>query len=147
MRSEYNHSTTSETQNLSVNASKKQKSMMGECVELQPSQSFAESELPSNKDADTKGNSKPVRTSKRQLLFYTANYDGLLDLITSWCGTFINTSTFIKRLDTGDGDYLFDAQDDPKVRYWTSSVFNFVEHSLAECSKFADLFQKFSFQV
>jgi dynein heavy chain len=78
-------------------------------------------------------------------LFYTANHDGLLDLITSWFGTFINTSTFIKRLDTGDGDYLFDVQDDPKVRYWTSSVFNFVEDSLSECAKFAELFQKFSF--
>ena len=34
---------------------------------LQPSQSFVESEHSSNEDADTKGNSKPERTSKRQM--------------------------------------------------------------------------------
>jgi hypothetical protein len=43
-----------------------QKSKSDACAELQPSQSVVEPKVPSNQDADTKGNSKPVRTSKRQ---------------------------------------------------------------------------------
>jgi hypothetical protein len=45
-------------------------------AELQPSLPCADSEMHSNQDADTSGNSKPVRTSKRQLQHPKSSAEG-----------------------------------------------------------------------
>jgi dynein heavy chain, axonemal len=69
------------------------------------------------------------------LYFNPPPHEGLGDVITGWLSGFVSMATIIKRLDTGDGDYLVDVQDDIELKRLVSQI-KYVE--LIETMKFYD---------
>jgi dynein heavy chain len=61
---------------------------------------------------------------------------GTRDLSVSWMSHMVNVSTLIKRLDSGDGDYLNDVQDDIELKTLIHSISKNILHNESLCEKY-----------
>ena len=61
---------------------------------------------------------------------------GTRDLSVSWMSHMVNVSTLIKRLDSGDGDYLNDVQDDIELKTLIHSISKNILENEALCEKY-----------
>jgi len=78
-------------------------------------------------------------------LEFNAKGDGVRDLVSGWINSIVNIGTLIKRLDTGDGDYLNDIQDDLDVKWITSAINRLVNEMEANCMNFRESFMSYSY--
>mmetsp|Transcript_13737 Transcript_13737/g.31794 ORF Transcript_13737/g.31794 Transcript_13737/m.31794 type:complete len:4493 (-) Transcript_13737:49-13527(-) len=75
----------------------------------------------------------------------TAKRDGVRDIVSDWVNSVLNISTLTKRLDTGDGDYLNDIQDDIDVKFAVADITRLVTETEQQCHEFKESYSTFSY--
>lgn len=63
----------------------------------------------------------------------TVRSGGVRDLVESWLGSFVNIATLMKRLDTGDGNYLPEMETDMRIQSIFDQIRATVHDNEAKC--------------
>jgi dynein heavy chain len=71
--------------------------------------------------------------------------DGIRSIVKNWVESFTNISTLMLRLDTANGDYLSDIQEDCQVKYLTSTINSIVNQTEVQCIAFRDQYAKHAY--
>eukprot|EP00741_Cyanophora_paradoxa_P005992 tig00000955_g5810.t1 len=75
----------------------------------------------------------------------TAKKDGVRDLLSRWISDFFNIATLVKRLDTGDGDYMQETKENEEVLVLVNSIGQLVADNEDKCNKFREQFLAYSY--
>ena len=70
---------------------------------------------------------------------------GTRDLTVRWMGQMINVATLVKRLDSGDGDYLNDIQEDIELKTLVNAITRNVLENERLCEDFRDKYDAYGY--